>query len=403
MRIQIFVPNYPSLYKPYYDSQFSDLLERGHDVRIFSLSNLDGEVNEKVREYGLDERTRHYFPDDLRSLRGFAPGLARSVAASPRRGIDAVWQAGRGARGWRERAKHAARILSLPADRPDLALVHSVRTMQLFPWLRAVHPGVPVAMFYHGGGLWGGSAEVFSHADFVFTNTEYSVAEAESLGCPREKLHILPVGFDLREYQPPDPRPYRPGGRLRVLSASRLGEEKGHTDSLEAISRLVRSGVRDLHYTIVGGGREEMRRMLQARVQKLELGEYVTFAGSPPTRAVIAAMANADVLLLPSFEYQGIVEMQAACVQEAALMGALSITSRTGGVPESTPPSLRDLSIECRDVEGLADSIRRVRELPEPEIRERAALAREWVAERYDIRRLNERMLGIVGAGGGGR
>lgn len=394
MLIYVFVPNYPSLYKPYYDGQFADLIRRGHDVRIFAGSNLDAELNEKVVQFGLDQRTRPYYPSDLRSLPRFAPALAGSLLRRPWYRCAIAGRLRQFAHSWKGWGKHSARMLSLPTAVPDLCLVHSVRTMALFPWLTELYPGVPIALFYHGGGLHDGTQKhVFGPASVVFTNTDYSVSEAVSLGCPKEKTVILPVGFDLADYQVPKTRSYRPNGVLRLLSASRLGEEKGHTFALEAISVLVRSGFRHLHYTIIGGGRVEMKRMLERRVQELELGEFVTFAGAPPTRTVIAAMGEADVLLLPSFEYRGIVEMQAACVQEAALMGALAITTHTGGVPESTPPAFRPFSVPCKDPEAIAESIRRMDRLTSAQMAELATIASSWVAERYDVRMLNERML----------
>lgn len=403
MLLYFLVPHYPSLFKPYYDAQFASLLEMGHDARVFSMGNLDRGVNEKVREYQLDARTRHYPGSDLRVLARHGPGLMRAFVRNPLARARVAGEIGGSSGKGRERVKHIARMLALPMEAPDLCMVHGVPTMRLFPWLRAMYPGTPIALHYHGGGLWGADADaVFGTADVVFTNTEYSVREAVSLGCPAAKLAILPVGFDLDEYRPPHPRSYRPDGVLRVVSASRFGEEKGHVYALEALALLRGSGFDRFHYTIVGGGRAEMRALLERRIHELGLDDRVEFAGSPATRAVIAALGEADVLLLPSFEYRGIVEMQAACVQEALLMGALAITTRTGGVPESIPEEMRPFSLPCQDAGAIADAIRRIDALSDAEIGRLAERSRAWVTERYDIRQLNERMLREVAARTGG-
>lgn len=399
MRIYIFVPHYPSLFKPYYDNQFSDLVAQGHEVHVFALGTLDSAVNEKVAEYRLAERTTRYYPDDLRSLPAFAPRLVRSALAVPGERIRAGRRVAAASANWRSRVKSLARMLTLPADAPDLCMVHGVRTMKLFPWLRAVYPEARIVLFYHGGGLVGASpGEVFGRADAVFTNTGYSVREAVSLGCAPEKLVILPVGFDLSQYSPARPRLYRPGGTLRLLSASRFGEEKGHVYAVEAIAHLVRRGKRNLHYTIVGSGAPPMREAIESCIRRHSLEAYVTFAGSPSTRGVIAAMGEADVLLLPSHEHRGIVEMQAACVQEAMLMEALVVTTQTGGVPESIPEEMRPFSVECRSAEAIAGAIVRIDALPEEEIRDLAQRSRAWVEEHYDIRNLNTRMLQAIHA-----
>src|SRR5690606_23225732 len=105
------------------------------------------------------------------------------------------------------------------------------------------------------------------------------------------------------------PRRYRPRGKLRLVSASRFGEEKGHVYAFEALAQLRSAGFDNFEYRVIGGGTAEMRTMLEERVRQLGLEDRVTFEGSPSTRAVITALGQADVLLLPSFEYRGIVEM----------------------------------------------------------------------------------------------
>ncbi len=394
MLIYILVPTYPSLYKPYYDNQFADLVDCGHDVRVFSLGSADNGINKKVSERGLAARTSHYFPQELRSLGAFAPKLIRALVRNPIRRWKPL-QAVRDSDPARARQlQHFARALTLPLNAPDLIIVHAVRTAKLFPWLKKVYPDVPVALVYHGGGLLGADpADVFGTADVVFTNTAFSVEEAVRFGCTREKLRILPVGLDPSDYQPLENRSYHHDGILRLLSVSRLAEEKGHVYAIDAVAKLVGAGYRKLHYRIVGDGPAEIRHRLQDQVRNLGIEEFVTFVGVLPAHEVKAAMAEADILLLPSFDHQGFVETQAACVQEAALMGALAVTSQIGGVPESTPPVMRPFSVPCQDSEAIADSICRLASLPVQRRREMAHEGRVWVEQRYDIRILNQRML----------
>jgi colanic acid/amylovoran biosynthesis glycosyltransferase len=395
MLIYVFVPNYPCLFKPYYDSQFSDLIRQGHDVRVFSAANIDATVNEKVTEWGLDRRTRHYFVEDLRQLPRHAGAIAASAMDSPLRRLRAarhIWRIPGAS--LRQRLRHIVRMLTLPSREPDLCLIHGMRTRRLFTWIRAFYPRTRLAVFYHGGGLaGGGAAEVFGDADAVFTNTDYSIGRARELECSPGKLVKLPVGFDTSEYQPPRPRSYRPSGTLRLVSASRLSPEKGHEVALRALGLLRNEGFRDFVYTIFGTGFDDFRRELRDLVASLDLHEHVRFAGAPPTRAVIEALGEADAVLLTSVPHRGVIEMQAAIVQEAALMEAIVVTSRMGGVPESTPPEYAQFSAECGDVEGTAAAIRRLADLPVAELARLGREAREWVLERYDIQSLNRRML----------
>ena len=83
MLLYIFVPHYPSLFKPYYDAQFASLLDLGHDVRVFSMGNLDSGVNDKVLEYRLERRTRRYYGSGLRELPSHTPEILRALVGHP--------------------------------------------------------------------------------------------------------------------------------------------------------------------------------------------------------------------------------------------------------------------------------------------------------------------------------
>jgi glycosyltransferase involved in cell wall biosynthesis len=268
----------------------------------------------------------------------------------------------------------------------------------MVPWLRQVHPGVPVALYYHGGEVPlvrrmedDVAARAFAMADVVFTNTEFSLAHAVERGCPPERAAILPVGFPLEDYLVPPGREYRPDGILRLVSAGRMSEEKGIIYALEALKLVIGRGERRIVYSLTGEG--YLRPKLEAYVRENGLTPHVRFLGVLSTAGVLEAMAGADALLLPSIQVGNWVENQACAVQEAMLMGALVITSRTGGVPESIPPQMRRFVVPPGDSAALADAILRLAAMPVAELRSEAAACRRFVVERYDVARLDDELL----------
>jgi colanic acid/amylovoran biosynthesis glycosyltransferase len=394
MRIFFFARRYPVPYKPYYDTQFADFVRRGHDVRIFAGGTHDEVLNEKVTRYGLPARTT-YFPVTLRDLAGHAPRAFSSMLRAPAaslRTANAVYSRGltpkRG-------VMDAARALTLPRDKPDLCFIHGLGTAVMFPWLSDVVGDVPIAMYYHGGEVPASNAmeeqaaqRAFDAVDVVFTNTEFSRQHAVERGCPAAKVEILPVGFDLEDFQPASPRTYRPGGILRLMSAGRMSEEKGFIFALQAIKNLVDSGIRDVRYSLTGEG--YLRASLEAYVRENHLEPYVHFLGTLSTNGVIEAMRTSDALLLPSIQVGNWVENQACAVQEAMLLQTLVVTSRTGGVPESIPQLMRPFSAEPGSVAELTEAIRRVHALPVEQLVRLGQACRRFVTDNYDASKLND-------------
>jgi len=396
MRIYAFTQYYPSTFKPYFDTQFAQLVRDGHELTVFAHGRQGHEVNEPVARYGLDALTRRY-PTTLRTAPAFLPRAAGRTLRNPAGVLECV-RAADPAKRLKERMMATLRMLSLPAERPDLCLVHDLTTAVWFTWLRMLYPGVPVAMYYHGGenalscGIGEDAAvRAFAAADVVFTNTRFSREHAVARGCPAGKVEIVPVGFSLDDYRPAAVREYRPHGVLRLLSASRLSDEKGHRFALEALAGLVADGVTDFRYTIVGGG--YMREPLERFVAENGLAPYVEFAGVVTTAVLLDHIARADVVLLPSIELGTWVENQACIVQEAMLMKALVVATTAGGVPESTAPELRPFLVPPEDPAAIARSVLAVRALRDDEMRALGAAGRAFAEERYDIRRLNATLL----------
>lgn len=401
MKIYAFVEYYPSAYKAYYDTLFADLVRKGHDLHIFAIGCLDSIVDDKVTEYALNRRTRYFCADDLRSIPRFLPQIMAAFAKAPHVRASIALRAlatGEGWSGAKNAAKAVARILTLPSEPPDFCLVNSHRTMTLLPWLKNMYPAAPVALYYYGGEpKESGTLDVqrtraaFAAADMTITLTQFARAEAIHRGADPERAYVVPIGFDVEDYRPPNPRHYRRDGVLRLVTAGRLSEGKGHLLALEAISRLVRSGMRNLEYRIIGNG--YMRPRLDDFVLRHGLENYVRFDGTLANRALITALGEADALVLSSMKEGNWTETQGAVVQEALLMKALAVTTQTGGVPESIPEVMRPFSVPENDVDALTSALIDLYSLADPDFERLGDRGRSWAASRYDISNLTEQLL----------
>lgn len=392
MKIVAITEHYPATFKTYFDTQFSDLLSRGHDLQVLAGGYFDDALSAKVVRWNLNDRVT-YYPVTLRTLGRTAGTALRSVGTG-------AWFRMPGTRPLKRELVVRSCLATLRDMDPDVILIHGVNAGTQFIGAKHVLPGVSVGLYYHGGEIPGlpsiddeTAARVFAGADHVFTNTRFSADHAIERGCRPEQVTIMPVGFDLEAY--PDPGPGAPRPPLSLLSAGRMSEEKGFHYALKALRILRERGVGDVRYTLTGPA-NDYRSGLEALVRRYELGDQVHFAGTVTTESLIELMAVSDLLLLPSLHIGNWAENQAAAVQEALLMRCLTVTTSTGGLPESIPPCMEQLQVPPANPEALADAIQRAVALPPEQWMAYTDEGREFVTGSYDIRCLNDLMLDVL-------
>ncbi len=395
MLIYVIAEQYPSLYKPYFDTQFAQFIRDGHELRIFALG-----AGFRTASWGnlpLDRSTQ-YLPTVRSSLVKFAPAVLRGIAAEPVTRFRALERAVVARPTRVSTLTDIARLAVLPARPPAFCLVHNLLAARRVRFLRDLYKGVPIAFYYHGGELPGvaevserEAAEAFQAADVVFTNTSKSRDHALARGCPADRIVLSPVGFSLEEFPQSAPRVLRRDGHLNILSIGRLSPEKGFRYSIEAIRRLVEAGHRALRYRIVGGG--PLLSELEAQIDAARLAPYVELIGALPRERLLDEMRLSDVLMVPSIVVGTWEENQACVVQEAMLMQATVVATATGGVPESLAPELHQFLVPEGDAFAMAAQLDRIAALADAELARLGAAARAFAASRYDIRQLNQQVI----------
>lgn len=168
---------------------------------------------------------------------------------------------------------------------------------------------------------------------------------------------------------------HSPDGDPVVVYFGRLEWEKGVHDLLAALPRIRRAfpGTR---LVVAGQGRQASALVSQSR--KLRVRRSVDFAGHLPDRALVALLAAADVVVLPSrYEPFGIVAL------EAAAAGAPLVASTAGGLAELVVDGTTGLSVTPGDVEGIASAVRKVLTDPAAAAR-RARAAKSRLATEFN-------------------
>jgi glycosyltransferase involved in cell wall biosynthesis len=198
------------------------------------------------------------------------------------------------------------------------------------------------------------------------TCTRDGHAELARLADRSDKFTLVYHGLDLGRFPAPPVRLPRDGGDpadpVRFVTIGRAVEKKGFDDLLAALARLPP----DLHWrlTHIGGG--ELLKTLQAKAAALELAERVIWAGAQAQGAVIAALREADLFVLPSKQAgDGDRDGLPNVVMEAASQALAIVATDFAGIPEFVRHGIEGLLVPPGDVAALAGALAELAASPE--------------------------------------
>lgn len=398
MRLLVQAEFFPSRIQPWLLNTTEEAIRRGADVEVVAIKASGTSFPPRVRQLGLLEKTLH-LPTHGRDavvsgLRQFLPwqrhffrawrGLARlasSRAILTSTPIEIV---------------HAVLHSSLVGGaRYDLVHAHYLATAFDYLEVRKVFH-CPLVVTFHGMSPEGvgmlppeRNKLVFEAGTMFLLNTKFAQRQLESLGCPPEKIRILPQGLRLDEYEF-RPRAYPADGRVVILTVARFHRDKGHEYAIRAVAQLVALG-KELEYRLVGVGPE--RAKLEALVAELGLRDRVRFLGQLNDEELRREYATAHIFILPSIrdEVGHHEETQGAVIQEAQASGAIVISTRTGGIPECVDDGRSAFLVPDRDADAMANIIFEVISSPD-QWDEWQRAGRAWVEAHFDTAVLGDKL-----------
>jgi colanic acid/amylovoran biosynthesis glycosyltransferase len=234
-------------------------------------------------------------------------------------------------------------------------------------------------------------AWLFRHGDFYTANTSFTAHRAVTLGCPSDRIEILPVGVDISKYtfkprQIPSDKP------INVITVARLAEEKGVEYSIGAIAKVLKR-YPNIKYQIIGDG--YLRESIKKLVADLGIANNVELLGWKTVEELADTYSNAHLFLLSSVTGSaGDREGQGIVLQEAQAVGLPVLSTRVGGIPEGIIDGKSGFLVPERDIHALADKLIYLIENPNlwPEM---GRIGRRYVENRYNSEILNNRLVDI--------
>jgi glycosyltransferase involved in cell wall biosynthesis len=226
---------------------------------------------------------------------------------------------------------------------------------------------------------------------FIAVSDWYADFMAEYLGIPRGKIHVVPLGINLKDYQP---KPNNHSEVFRIGYFARVAPEKGLRLLAEAYRLLrQRDDFGPARLDAAGYLAPEHKSYLQEierEMREAGLADELRYHGVLERHAKIEFFQNVDVISIPTT----FAEPKGLPVLEAMASGVPVVQPRWGSFPEILERTRGGVLAEPNDAAKLADEIYTLWKNPEL----RNDLARQGAAgvrEHYTVARMAEKVLSV--------
>lgn len=311
--------HFPSRSQPFIKNEIKGMVDRGHDVKIFSISGPDGiEFSQEDKEvYQFHVRTVYYkFPYDFESC---------NVVVC-------------------EFGYNGRKILSKVAIRKWL------ENKKLLTTFRGADVSVHFRQDPHQYDM------LFKRCDLVVTVCEYFKNRLITLGCDPHKIVVHRSAIDCSLFSSTKKYAARKDDKqVRFISVARLIEKKGIEYVIKAMALLVEK-YPHISYIIVGDGPDAEK--LHTLVQKFDLLDKIIFFGWADQKKVVKLLDESDIFILPSVQaYDGNQEGIPNSLKEAMMMCLPVISTNQSGIPELVEDGISGFLVDERDEFALAEKM----------------------------------------------
>ncbi|MFH7030245.1 MAG: glycosyltransferase family 4 protein [Heteroscytonema crispum UTEX LB 1556] len=168
---------------------------------------------------------------------------------------------------------------------------------------------------------------------FIVLSKAFGKILHEDYQVPWEKIHIIPGGVDINQFQPNLSRQQArtqldwSSDRPIIFTSRRLVHRVGLDKLLQAMA-TIKPKIPDVILAIAGHG--PLQATLQQQVTELGLNDHVKFLGFLPDELLPVAYQAADLSIMPSQSFEGF----GLAIVESLACGTPVLCTPVGGMPE---------------------------------------------------------------------
>ena len=374
-RVAVVLKGYPRLSETFIAQELLELQKRGLSFRIVSLRHPTDGARHPVHEEITAPLT--YLPEYLKDEPGRVlaawrkarrlPGYGRAFGAflkdlrrdpTPNRG---------------RRFGQACVLAAELGEETDFLYAHFLHTPASVARYAAMMLGVPWACSAHAKDIWTTpdweKREKLADLSWLVTCTQSGARHLASLSPDPEKVRLVYHGLDLTRFAPRStPQSARDGGSAAdpaiLLSVGRLVEKKGYDTLLDALAGLPEA----LHWRFIHIGGGDLSGRLRDQAARLGLDDRIEWRGAQPQAAVKAALADADLFVLPSrIAPSGDRDGLPNVLMEAHSQAVVCLSTAVSAIPELILDGETGLLVPPDDPAALSQALARL--IREPALR----------------------------------
>jgi glycosyltransferase involved in cell wall biosynthesis len=393
------------------------LVERGHRVRV--ITGFPNSPSGRIPDaYRRRLRQREWI-DGIEVLRGWLYASPRLSKFTKSAGFASY---AAGASLWVLLGRPAADVVIATSPPPSVGVPGLLASRLLrAPLVFDVRDIWPEAIVQSGrlesgaaiGGLHAIERALYRSSAAVSVVTEGKRVRLMEKGVPEEKIAVIPNGVDLSRFDGVDTSPaealFREYGvdpdRFLILYAGVFNPPQGLDILLDAAARLRArdaEGAARLQFALVGNGSQ--RPHLEARVAGEQLGDLVRLLPEQPREMMPPLLSAADAVAV-TLRPRNDTHTVPSKIYEAMASGNPVLVSADGAPAEILREAGAGLDSAAGDVEGLLDSVERLRD--QPELRramgERGRAFARHSDRRVLVERMEELLLRVAGGARTGR
>lgn len=232
------------------------------------------------------------------------------------------------------------------------------------------------------------------HVDgFIAMSEFYADFMSGYFAIPRQKIHVVPLGINLTDYDNAPPRAER-DGPITIGYFARVAPEKGLHLLAEAYRLLrERDELTDVRLEVAGYLAPEQRPYLheiETKMKEAGLAHEFEYHGTLDRESKLAFLRSLDVFSVPA-TYP---EPKGISVLEAMAIGVPVVEPAWGSFPEMLEKTEGGVLVEPNDVKSLADGLRSLTRNPEL-ARDLGRKGARGVRTHYDVAQMTERALDV--------